>query len=97
VQMVTCQRTRYVTECYRRQVPYTTCRMVPEVCTRYVPRTTCHLEAYCEKYQVCRMVPYCQPVCEQPACPCVPTACGVKSKWHAFFASKLSGGACCGQ
>jgi hypothetical protein len=96
VQMVPCQRVRYVTECVRSYRPYTTCRMVPETVRSCVPRTTCHLEAYCQRVPVCRMVPYCEPVCE-PACPpAPPAACGGTHRWHTWLAGKLSSAGCCG-
>jgi hypothetical protein len=100
VTMERCQKVRYVTEYQRHYRPYTTCRMVPDVVRYCVPQTTCHLEAYCEKFQACRMVPYCVPVCEPacpPACPpALPTACDWKKKWFAHLTSRLSGSACCG-
>jgi hypothetical protein len=46
--------------------PYTICRMVPREHCKMVPHTTCRLEAYCETQKVCRRVPICVPVCEDP-------------------------------
>jgi hypothetical protein len=73
--------------------------MVPDVVRYTVPRTTCHMEAYCQRYQTCRMVPYCEPVCEPacpPACPALPAACDWKKNWFGRLVSKMSGPECCG-
>ena len=50
-----------VQECRTKQVPYTTCRMVPTTCTKQVPYTVCKPVHYTKTIQV----PHC--VCEEGA------------------------------
>ena len=58
----------HVPEQHVQYVPYTTCKMVCKEHVCCVPHTTCRMEQYCEKRRVCRQIPICVPVCEDPCC-----------------------------
>jgi hypothetical protein len=64
--IIECKKCRMeTTECVK-QVPYTTCRMVTREHVKCVPHTTCKLESYCEVQKICRRVPVCVPICNDP-------------------------------